>query len=101
MTDTGRKGKTNEIRGARVRTCAGCGRKRRKEEMLRIVRTPDGEILPDPEGKTDGRGTYLCPEMACLEKARKRKSPDRTLKTAVPQEVYDRLREVLEDNGTE
>ena len=68
--------------------------------MLRIVRTPEGGILPDPEGKREGRGAYLCRETACLLKAQKRKSLDRTLKAAVPGHVFEELRGVTDSHGT-
>ena len=69
--------------------------------MLRVVRTPEGIILPDPEGKRGGRGVYVCRKTACLAKAQKRKSLERSLKTAVPVHVFDELREVIESHGTE
>ena len=69
--------------------------------MLRIVRTPEGTVLPDPEGKRDGRGAYVCLKTDCLLKAQKRKSFERSLKAAVPVHVFDELREVIESHGTE
>ncbi len=69
--------------------------------MLRIVRTPEGEVLPDPVEKKDGRGVYLCFETGCMEKAQKRKSIERALKKEVPKEFFIRLREVIESHGTE
>ena len=98
MTGTKKK---REDRGARVRTCAGCGAKQDKAGLLRIVRTPEGCVLPDPEGKRDGRGVYLCRRMSCLERAQKRKSLERSLGMSVPKEVYEALREGMEDHGTE
>ena len=89
------------MRGARVRTCAGCGRKQDKAAMLRIVRTPERKVVPDPDGKLDGRGAYLCRDLRCLEKARKRKSLERTLRTPVPGEVFEALYGVMEAYGTE
>lgn len=101
MANTGRAETGKEKHGARVRTCAGCGRKRDKSEMLRIVRTPEGEVLPDTAGKRAGRGAYLCFDTACLGRAQKRRSIERTLRTSFPKELFERLRGVIEDNGTE
>ena len=54
-----------------VRMCSGCAAHRPKRELVRVVRTPEGTILLDPGGKKSGRGAYLCPDAACLKKARK------------------------------
>ena len=82
-----------------VRTCAGCGRKKEKCLLLRIVRTPDGRILADPDGCKAGRGAYLCKETGCLEKARKKKRLSRSLKTAVPEDLYGQLQKEIERFG--
>ncbi|MFS8640208.1 MAG: YlxR family protein, partial [Symbiobacteriaceae bacterium] len=50
------------------RTCIGCRAVRPKRELLRIVRTPEGEILFDPSGRRAGRGAYLCPSASCLDR---------------------------------
>ena len=97
----GNTGSGKKDHGARVRTCAGCGSKRDKGEMLRIVRTPEGKVLPDLSGKRDGRGAYLCFETGCAERARKRKSLERTLRTAVPKDFFETLREVITNHGAE
>ncbi|MCF7935395.1 MAG: YlxR family protein [Synergistales bacterium] len=81
------------VRKRRPRTCAGCGSEHSKKEMIRIVRTPQGEVRIDPTGKAPGRGTYLCRDPECVRKARKRKALARALKTGVPQEVYNILLE--------
>ena len=94
--ESGKKG-----HGARVRTCAGCGSKRDKAELLRIVRTPGGEVLPDLSGKRDGRGAYLCFDSACVERARKHRGLERTLRTVIPKEFFETLCEVTERHGTE
>ena len=51
------------------RTCIGCQAVRPKRELIRIVRTPAGEVVLDPTGKKSGRGAYICPQQACLAKA--------------------------------
>lgn len=61
-----------------------------------MVRTPEGQIVVDRTGKTPGRGAYLCPERACLEQAIKKRRFARTLRTAVPDEVYSKVEEWLD-----
>ena len=81
-----------------LRQCVGCQEQKPKRSMLRIVLTPTGDIVVDKTGKRAGRGTYICASPECFEMAKKRRSLDRGLKTAVPQEVYDVLRNVLEES---
>ena len=80
-----------------VRTCAGCGAKRDKSELIRIVRTPEGEVLPDVSGRANGRGVYLCRDVKCLQAARKKKALARGLETAVSEEVFVQLEKLLAD----
>ncbi|MCF0146543.1 MAG: YlxR family protein [Eubacterium sp.] len=80
-----------------VRTCAGCGCRRDKAGLLRILRTPEGEIRIDREQRGDGRGVYLCRSRDCLAKAQKRKALARSLKCTVPQTLFDELREETDD----
>ena len=74
-----------------VRRCVGCNAQRPKRELVRIVRSPDGQISLDLTGKKSGRGAYLCPAAECLAKARKAKRLERALDQPVPEEVYARL----------
>ena len=62
-----------------------------KKELVRIVRTPEGEIHMDLSGKMNGRGAYICPDKQCLLKARKGRRLEKAFECAVPDEVYDRL----------
>ena len=73
------------------RQCVGCREMRDKRVLLRIVRTPEGEILLDSTGKKSGRGAYVCPDPECLKKARRSKALERAFDTAIPPEVYDAL----------
>lgn len=73
------------------RQCVGCREMKDKRVLLRIVRTPEGEILLDSTGKKSGRGAYVCPDPECLKKARRSKALERTFDTAIPPEVYDAL----------
>lgn len=78
------------------RQCGGCREMKEKKALLRIVRTPEGEILLDSTGKKSGRGAYVCPDPACLKKARKSRALERAFETAIPPEVYDALEAQME-----
>lgn len=75
-----------------VRTCIGCGQTRPKRELVRIVRTPEGEIVADATGRRAGRGAYLDPSAECLEKGLAGGALARALETAVPDGQRDGLR---------
>lgn len=79
-----------------MRQCTGCREMKSKKEMMRVLRTPEGEILLDTTGKKNGRGAYLCYDAACLEKAMKNKGLERSLKVSVSQEVYQELKKEFE-----
>ena len=79
-----------------MRRCTGCGEMKSKKEMIRVIRTAEGEILLDATGKKNGRGAYLCFSAECLEKAVKSRGLERSLKTPGPQEVYENLKKELE-----
>lgn len=70
-----------------------------KKEMIRVLRTAEGEILIDATGRRNGRGAYLCPSCECLKKAVKSKGLDRSFKMAVPREVYEALEKEMEELG--
>ena len=78
-----------------VRMCAGCNEHKLKKELVRIVRSPEGEISVDLTGKKSGRGAYLCRDAQCLAKARKAGRLQRALACEIPAEVFDRLEEEL------
>ena len=67
-----------------------------KKELIRVVRSPEGNISLDFKGKANGRGAYLCPDRECLKKAIRSRALERAFSQPVPEEVYDRLREELE-----
>ena len=73
------------------RQCVGCRVMKDKRSLLRVVRTPDGAIAADRTGKVSGRGAYLCPDGACLAKARKSRALERALETQIPDAVYEAL----------
>jgi predicted RNA-binding protein YlxR (DUF448 family) len=75
------------------RTCIGCGMKKDKKELVRIVRTPEGTLQLDPTGRMNGRGAYVCRDAACLDKALKRKALQRSLKEEISEDVILKLKE--------
>lgn len=79
-----------------LRKCTGCQEMKNKKELIRVVRSDDGTFSLDPIGKKPGRGAYICPNPDCLSKAEKAKGLERSFKSAVPAEVYEKLREELE-----
>ena len=83
------------------RQCMGCRERMDKRELIRVVRTPAGEVQLDFSGKLSGRGAYICPKAECLKKAQKTKALDRSLEVPIPEEVYDRLSREMEGNAHE
>ncbi len=75
------------------RKCVGCEQIKDKKELLRIVRTPEGEITLDKTGKKNGRGAYLCPTKECITRAVKEKRLQYALKTPIDESVLSRLLE--------
>ena len=83
------------------RQCVGCRTMKNKRDLIRVVKSPAGEISLDFVGKKPGRGAYLCPDSACLTRARKTKALERAFETAIPAEIYDALLAQMEAaNGT-
>ncbi len=78
------------------RQCMGCRERKAKRDMLRVVRMTDGNVSLDFSGKLNGRGAYICPDPACLQKARKAKALERSLEVEIPETVYERLSKELE-----
>lgn len=74
-----------------TRRCTGCGEHRPKAELVRIVRSPEGEISLDPVGKKPGRGAYLCRNTECLKRARRARRLETCLETAIGEEIYAAL----------
>lgn len=74
-----------------MRMCVGCREMKPKKELLRVVRTPEDEILIDFTGKKSGRGAYVCPEENCLQKAVKQRQLDRALERTISNEVIQNL----------
>ena len=79
-----------------MRQCLGCREMKPKPELLRVVRSPEGEISLDLKGKKPGRGAYICRSADCLRRAVKSRALSRALETQIPDEVMERLTEALE-----
>lgn len=78
-----------------LRRCVGCNDRKEKRELIRVVRSPNGEIFLDETGKRQGRGAYICPHKDCLEAARKRKGLEHSLKCTISDAIYELLRQQL------
>ena len=78
-----------------MRLCVGCNEMKPKRELIRIVKTPEGEIKIDLKGKMNGRGAYICNSAECLKKAHKSKRLERTFKTEISEEIYSTLEKDL------
>ena len=74
-----------------MRSCCGCKEKKPKRELVRIVRSPEGEVSFDATGRKAGRGVYICNDLACLNKAKKSRALSRALECEIPDEVYEKL----------
>ncbi|MCF2568835.1 YlxR family protein [Mediterraneibacter glycyrrhizinilyticus] len=74
-----------------MRKCVGCGEMKPKKELMRILKTENGEFVVDAAGKKNGRGAYLCRSLSCFQNAVKSRGLERSFKQDIPQEVYDRL----------
>ena len=81
-----------------MRQCLGCNEHKAKGELLRVLRTPEGEIVLDFTGKRSGRGAYICKSVSCLKKARKSGRIGRSLECEIPEAVYDRMEKELSEN---
>ncbi len=82
-----------------LRRCIGCGEMKPKKELIRVVRSPEGEISIDRVGRKPGRGAYLCDEKACLQKARKMRGIEHAFSCQIDASVYDQLAEQLEEKA--
>lgn len=81
-----------------LRKCTGCQEMKTKKELIRVVKTKEGEISIDFTGKKAGRGAYICPSIECLEQAQKNRGLERSFQCKVSQEVYEGLEQELKKN---
>ncbi len=77
------------------RQCIGCGEMKNKKEMIRVIKTPEDNIIIDATGKKNGRGAYICKSTECFRKAVKSRGLERSLKVSIPREVYEELEKEL------
>ena len=78
-----------------MRKCIGCNESKTKKELVRFVRSPEGDISLDLVGKKSGRGAYICPDTECLKKTRKSRRLERIFETTVPDSVYEEAERLL------
>ena len=78
-----------------MRQCLGCREMKPKKELIRVVRSPEGELSLDFKGKKPGRGAYLCPNADCLARVKKSRALERAFSAQVPSEVYEALEEQM------
>ncbi len=81
------------------RKCVGCNEMKDKKSLVRVVRSPEGEISIDSTGKKNGRGVYLCPNRECVEKAKKGKRLEKALEKTISDEIYGQLLEIENHDG--
>lgn len=80
-----------------MRQCLGCREMKAKKDLIRVVRSPEGEVSLDFRGKLPGRGAYVCPDAACLAKARKAKALERAFSAPLPSEVWEGLEQQMKE----
>ena len=84
-----------------LRLCVGCREMKPKKDMIRVVKTPENEIILDTTGRKNGRGAYICNDVECLKKAVKSSAIDRSLKINVEKSVYEEMeRQMSNENET-
>ena len=82
-----------------LRKCLGCMQSFPKKDLIRLVRSPEGDISLDFTGKKSGRGAYICQNITCFSKAKKAKRFEKNLECEIPEDVYASLEEELKTNG--
>ena len=85
-----------KARKAPIRTCIGCGASSDKRGFVRVVRTPEGDVVVDPSGKSNGRGAYVCADLECFETAVRKRRFSAALRVNMNEDDTDRLREAFE-----
>ena len=81
-----------------MRKCNGCGEQKPKKELVRIVKSPEGEVSLDLTSKASGRGAYICNNAECLQKARKSHRIDKAFDMAIPDSVYEQMLVEISEN---
>ncbi|MBO4913239.1 MAG: YlxR family protein [Butyrivibrio sp.] len=78
-----------------TRKCVGCGEMREKKDMIRVIKTPEGEICLDTTGRANGRGAYICNSAECLKKAVKNRGLEKSLKAQIPGDILEQMNKEL------
>ena len=78
-----------------TRKCVGCGEMRDKKDMIRVIKTPEGEICLDVTGRANGRGAYICNSAECLKKAVKNRGLEKSLKAQIPEDILEQMNKEL------
>lgn len=82
-----------------MRMCLGCNEMKPKKELMRVVKSPEGEISLDFTGKKNGRGAYICRSTECFEKARKARRFEKTFSCKIEESVYEVMTDELRDKA--
>ncbi len=82
-----------------LRKCVGCDQRKEKKELIRVVRSPEGDVDLDTTGKKSGRGAYICPHRDCLEKAFKNRRIEKNLEIKLPDTIKINLEEKIDGEG--
>lgn len=80
-----------------LRQCVGCGEMKAKKDLIRIIKTAEGDIILDATGRKNGRGAYICANSECMVKAEKTRGLSRSFKMDIPKEVYEELKKEMHD----
>lgn len=87
-----------QTRKSPMRMCTGCGQMKPKRELVRVVKSQAGDVSLDLTGKKAGRGAYICRDRECLQKARKARRLEKAFSCRIPDEIYDKMEEELQDS---
>lgn len=87
-----------KIKKIPMRTCVVTREKQEKKNLLRIVRTPNGEVIVDSIGKSNGRGAYITKDLAVLDKAKKSKVLEKHLETSIPDSIYEQIENIINNS---
>jgi len=82
-----------------LRKCVACGENKPKKELIRVIRNTEGIVEVDLTGRKNGRGAYICSNLECLNKAKKNKNLAKSLKTEIPEEVYEQLVDIIDSKS--
>ena len=81
-----------------LRQCLGCREMKPKSELIRVVKSPQGQISLDFTGKKNGRGAYICRDISCFNRVIKAKALTRAFKTQIPEDIIAELQKQMENN---